>query len=71
MLNRHSTVYRILAILVAFALIGIAIFVPLAMPEGRNDIILIVAASIWGVALIATIVTTEIYWRKRKKNKDE
>jgi hypothetical protein len=52
-------------------LIGIAIFVPLAMPEGRNDIILIVAASIWGVALIVTIVITEIYWHKRKKNKDE
>ena len=67
MLNKHSTVYRILAILFAFAMIGVAVFVPLSNAEGRNDIVIIIAASIYGVALIGTIVVTEIYWRKRKK----
>lgn len=67
MLNKHSTIYRILVILFAFAMIGVAIFLPLSNAEGRNDVVIIIAASVYAVALIGTIVITEIYWRKRKK----
>lgn len=67
MLNKHSTLYRILAIIVAFALLGIAIFLPLLSAEDRNYILIFVMLGIYVAALIATIVITEIYWVRRKK----
>ncbi len=69
MLNKHSSLYRIITILIVFGLLGVAVFVPLAMPENRNDIVLLVVGIVYAVALIATIVVTEVYWRRKRKNK--
>lgn len=72
MLNKHSPLYRIIAILLAYALLGTAIFVPIASSKPINYVLLWIALGVFLVALIATITATEIIMAKRrKKKKDE
>lgn len=72
MLNKHSLIYRIFAIVLAYALLGTAIFVPIASSKPINYLLLWVALGVFLTALIATIVATEVIMAKRrKKNKDE
>ena len=72
MLNKHSPIYRVFAIVLAYALLGRAIFVPIASSKPINYLLLWIALSVFLTALIATIVATEVIMAKRrKKNKDE
>lgn len=72
MLNKHSPIYRVFAIVLAYALFGTAIFVPIASSKPINYLLLWIALSVFLTALIATIVATEVIMAKRrKKNKDE
>ena len=72
MLNKHSPIYRVCAIVLAYALLGTAIFVPIASSKPINYLLLWIALSVFLTALIATIVATEVIMAKRrKKNKDE
>ncbi len=70
MLNKHKTAYRIFVILIAYALIGAAIFVPISYSKPINYVLLWVALGIYCVALVATIVVTEAIYAKRRKKKD-
>ena len=70
MLNKHKTAYRIIVILIAYALIGAAIFVPISYSKPINYILLWAALGVYCAALIATIVVTEVIYAKRRKKKD-
>ena len=67
-INRRGRAYRIIAILLAFLLIGIAVFVPILAGKDVNYVVLWVALSIYAVALVGTIVANEIIIYKRNKN---
>lgn len=71
MLNKHSPVYRVIAILLAFALLGVAIFVPIASGKPIDYLVLYIALGVYLAALVATMVVTEIIMAKRKKKKDD
>mgnify|MGYP006939714698 FL=1 len=71
MLNKHSPVYRILAILIAFSLLGAAIFVPIASAKPINYLLLWIALGVYLSALVATVVATEVIVAKRKKRKSD
>lgn len=70
MLNKHKAVYRIVVILLAFALIGAAVFVPISYSKPINYVLLWVALGVYCGALIATILVTELIYAKRRKKKD-
>lgn len=63
--RHHKRSYRITAICLAYLLFGAAILVPLGVQKEPQIVLLIVLASIWFVALIATIVINEIYIQKK------
>ena len=67
MLNKHSSFYRILVIIVAFALLGIAIFLPLLSTDDKNYVLIFILLGVYALAMVAAVVITEIYWRTRKK----
>ena len=69
--KRRGRLYRIIVIILAFLLIGAAVFIPLMTGSNRNDVVIYVALGIYGVALVATIVINEILIYKRKKASDE
>ncbi len=71
MLNKHSPVYRIIAILLAYALLGVVIFVPISSSKPIDYVLLWVALGVYLVALVATIVVTEVIMAKRKKKKKD
>lgn len=70
MLNKHKTVYRIIVILLAYALIGAAVFVPISYSKPINYVLLWIAVGVYAAALTATIVVTEIVYAKRSKKKN-
>ncbi len=70
MLNKHKTAYRVVVILIAYALLGAAIFVPISYSKPINYVLLWVALGVYLAALIATIVVTEIIYAKRGNKKD-
>ncbi len=71
MLNKHSPVYRIIAILLAYALLGVVIFVPISSSKPIDYVVLWAALGVYLVALVATIVVTEVVMAKRKKKKKD
>ncbi len=70
MLNKHRTAYRIIVILIAYALLGAAIFVPISYSKPINYALLWTALGIYCAALIATIVISEVVYAKRRKKKN-
>ncbi len=70
MLNKHKTAYRIAVILIAYALLGAAVFVPISSSKPINYVLLWVALGVYCAALVATIVVTEVIYAKRRKRKD-
>ena len=70
MLNKHKTAYRIIVILIAFALIGAAVFVPISYSKPINYVLLWVALGVYAAALVGTIVVTEVIYAKRRKRKN-
>lgn len=63
--RHHRPIYRITAIFLAFLLFGAAVFVPLGTQKEPNLVLLIVLGAIWLLALVGTIVSNEIYIRKK------
>lgn len=70
MLNKHKTAYRIIVILIAYAIIGAAVFVPISYSKPINYVLLWVALGIYCAALVATIVASEAVYARRRKKKD-
>lgn len=69
MSNRRKTwFYRLIVILIAFGLVGAAVFIPLLSGTDRNDAVVYIALTIYLVALVATIVINEIIIYRQKKN---
>ncbi|MCR5348680.1 MAG: hypothetical protein K6E59_03645 [Bacilli bacterium] len=63
--GHHRPLYRIVAIILAYVLLGAAFFVPLGIQKEPNVVLLIVLAAIWLLALTGTIVANEIIIRKK------
>ena len=70
MLNKHKAAYRILVILLAYALLGAVVFVPISTAKPINYVLLWIALGVYLAALIATIVVSEIIHAKRRKKKN-
>lgn len=70
MLNKHSPLYRIIAIILAYALLGVVIFVPISASKPINYVLLWIALGVYCTALVATIVATEVITAKRKKKNE-
>ena len=66
---KKGYLYRIVAITLAFAMLGVAILVPLGQ-DGSNRIWLIVVGSIFGVAYIGALVWSLIDYGRKNKKKD-
>ena len=65
--RHHRRSYRIIAIILAFLLLGAAIFVPLGAQSEPNALLIYILLGIYLVALVATIVINEvIIWKKYK-----
>ena len=65
--RHHKRSYRIIAIVLAFSLLGAAIFVPLGAQKEPNTVLIFVVLGIYLTALIGTIVINElIIWKKYK-----
>lgn len=69
MLNKYSRGYRITVIIIAFLLLGAAIFVPISTSKPINYVLLFVALGIYVASLLATIIITEIIYARRNKRK--
>ena len=70
--RRKGRAYRIIVILIAFVLIGAAVFIPLLMGSNRNDVLIYVLLGVYLAALVGTIVANEIIiYRRNKANRDE
>ena len=69
--RRRGRFYRIVVILVAFVLIGAAVFIPLMSGSNRNEVAIYIALGVYLAALIGTITINEIIIYKRKKHEDE
>lgn len=67
---KRGRLYRIIAIILAFLLIGVAVFVPILSGKDVNPIVLWVAVGIYAAAFIGTIVINEIIIYKNNKAKD-
>ena len=69
--KRKGRLYRIVVIIVAFVLIGAAVFIPLMAGSNRNDVVIYIALAVYAAALIGTILVNEIIIHKRKKIENE
>lgn len=69
--KRRGRAYRIIVILIAYALAGAAIFIPLLSFKQDNKLPIYITFGIFMAALIATIVVNEIIIRKHKKIDNE
>jgi Na+-driven multidrug efflux pump len=68
----RSPFYRILVLLLCYAILGVSILVPLAMNKNPNIVLIIIIASVLVAAFVATAIIVEIQWaRKYKKEGKE
>ena len=63
--RHHKRSYRITAIVLAFLLLGAAIFAPLGAQPEPNLVLLFVLLGVWAIALAGTIIANEIYIKKK------
>ena len=63
--RHHRRSYRITAIILAFLLLGAALFVPLGAQKDPNFVLICVLAGIWFLAMLGVIVGNEIYIKKK------
>ena len=66
--RRHNRAYRITAIVLAYLLLGSAIFVPLGVQPEPNMLLIYIVLGVYLAALAATIIINEILIAKRKKH---
>ena len=59
--------YRIIAITIAFVLLGLALFIPLMMMGNRNDAVIYTLLAVFLVAYVGVVVINEIVIYKRNK----
>lgn len=68
----RSPFYRILVLLLCYAILGVSILVPLAVNKNPNIVLIIIIASVLVAAFVATAIIVEIQWaRKYKKEEKE
>lgn len=72
MLPRKSFFYRFIALTLAFAIFGVAIFVPILSGSKGDNLPGIIALSVYaGVYLVTLIINEIIVFRKKRKAKKE
>ena len=65
--KRRGRAYRIIAITIAFVLLGLALFIPLMMMGNRNEAVIYTLLSVFLVAYVGVVVINEIVIYKRNK----
>ena len=73
MLPRKSFFYRFIALTLAFAIFGVAIFVPILAGSKGDNLPGIIALCIFAGVYVVTVVVNEIivFRKKRKAKKEE
>ena len=73
MLHKRGFLYRFIALTLAFAILGIAIFIPILAGSQGNNLPGIIALSVFAGLYVITLVVNEIivFRKKRKAKKEE
>ena len=73
MLHKRGFLYRFIALTLAFAIFGVAVFVPILAGSQGNNLPGIIALCVYAGAYVITIVVNEIivFRKKRKAKKEE
>ena len=67
----RSPFYRILVLLLCYAILGVSILVPLAMNKNPNIVLIIIIASVLVAAFVATAIIVEIQWARKYKQEEK
>ena len=67
----RSPFYRILVLLLCYAILGVSILVPLAMNKNPNIVLIIIIASVLVAAFVATAIIVEIQWARKYKMEEK
>ena len=67
----RSPFYRILVLLLCYAILGVSILVPLAMNKNPNIVLIIIIASVLVAAFVATTIIVEIQWARKFKQEEK
>jgi Na+-driven multidrug efflux pump len=67
----RSPFYRILVLLLCYAILGVSILVPLAMNKNPNIVLIIIIASVLVAAFVATAIIVEIQWARKFKQEEK
>jgi Na+-driven multidrug efflux pump len=67
----RSPFYRILVLLLCYAILGVSILVPLAMNKNPNIVLIIIIASVLVAAFVATTIIVEIQWARKYKQEEK
>jgi Na+-driven multidrug efflux pump len=67
----RSPFYRILVLLLCYAILGVSILVPLAMNKNPNIVLIIIIASVLLAAFVATAIIVEIQWARKYKQEEK
>ncbi|MBQ2494004.1 MAG: hypothetical protein II520_02080 [Bacilli bacterium] len=67
----RSPFYRILVLLLCYAILGVSILVPLAMNKNPNIVLIIIIASVLVAAFVATAIIVEIQWARKYKREEK
>lgn len=67
----RSPFYRILVLLLCYAILGVSILVPLAVNKHPNIVLIIIIASVLVAAFVATAVIVEIQWARKCKQEEK
>lgn len=65
--ERRGRAYRIIAITIAFVLLGLALFIPLMTMGNRNDAVIYTLLAVFIAAYVGVVVINEIVIYKRNK----
>lgn len=67
----RSPFYRILVLLLCYAILGVSILVPLAVNKNPNIVLIIIIASVLVAAFVATAIIVEIQWARKYKQEEK
>ena len=67
----RSPFYRILVLLLCYAILGVSILVPLAMNKNPNIVLITIIASVLVAAFVATAIIVEIQWARKYKQEEK
>ena len=67
----RSPFYRILVLLLCYAILGVSILVPLAVNKNPNIVLIIIIASVLVAAFVVTAIIVEIQWARKYKQEEK